>query len=233
MSRRATGERLAVAYIRVSTDDQRLGPVAQRDAITLWALKHDLVISSWHEDLGISGGCDAVERKGLREALAAVRVLRAASLLVAKRDRLARDVLVAASVEREVARLGARLISADGAGNGDSPADAFMRTVIDGAAEYERSLIRSRTKAALRAKRGRGERVGQVPFGYALAADRVKLEPKASEQGIIRRVCELRALGLSLRAIVECCERELLVSRSGRPLQKTQVERILATGART
>jgi DNA invertase Pin-like site-specific DNA recombinase len=32
--------------------------------------------------------------------------------------------------------------------------------------EYERALIRARTRAALQAKRARGERVGAVPYGY-------------------------------------------------------------------
>jgi len=41
------------------------------------------------------------------------------------------------------------VVSASGEGNGDSPADAFIRTVIDGAAQYEHGLIRARTCAAL------------------------------------------------------------------------------------
>ena len=49
---------------------------------------------------------------------------------------------------------GARLVSATGEGNGDSPADAFLRTVIDGAAQYERGLVRARTRAALAVKAG-------------------------------------------------------------------------------
>jgi hypothetical protein len=40
---------------------------------------------------------------------------------------------------------GARVVSASGEGNGDSPAEAFIRTVIDGAAQYEHGLIRART----------------------------------------------------------------------------------------
>ncbi len=89
-------------------------------------------------------------------------------LVIAKRDRLARDVAVrdderAAKVRREGP-------GADGTANGDSPADAFMRTMLDGAAAYERALIRARTKAALAAKRARGERAGAVPYGSARRA---------------------------------------------------------------
>jgi hypothetical protein len=37
-----------------------------------------------------------------------------------------------------------RLVSAAGEGNGDSPADAFLRVVLDGAAQYEHALIAGR-----------------------------------------------------------------------------------------
>jgi site-specific DNA recombinase len=105
-------------------------------------------------------------------------------VVVAKRDRIARDVVLATRIERAVAMAGARLVSASGEGNGDSPADAFIRTVIYGAAQYVHGLIR--TSAALAAKRARGERVGSVAFGFALCADGVRLvaEPVRSvEEG--------------------------------------------------
>jgi DNA invertase Pin-like site-specific DNA recombinase len=38
--------------------------------------------------------------------------------------------------------------------------------IMDAAAAYERALIRARTKAALAAKRARGERSGEVPYGF-------------------------------------------------------------------
>jgi hypothetical protein len=45
-------------------------------------------------------------------------------LVVARRDRVARDVVLAAEIERAAAQTDARLVSATGEGNGDSPADA-------------------------------------------------------------------------------------------------------------
>src|ERR1017187_4356142 len=112
-------------------------------------------------------------------------------LVVAKRDRIARDVLLAAGVERAATIAGARVVSASGEGNGDSPADAFIRTVIDGAAQYEHGLIRARTCAALAAKRAHGERVGAVPFGFAVHADGVRLVVNEREQATIARAREL------------------------------------------
>lgn len=218
--------RLAVAYLRVSTDEQKLGPEAQRAAIETWAAREGVSVVAWHVDAGVSGGSDLDERPALVAALGDLRAARAGVLVLAKRDRLARDVAVAATIEKATAAAGARVVSADGAGNGDSPADAFMRTLLDGAAAYERALIRARTKAALAAKRARGERAGEVPYGFtADAAGR--LTPNPAEQEVVSVIRELRAAGLALRHIVAELERRGLVSRAGRPLALTQVARLV------
>lgn len=163
-------------------------------------------------------------------ALGELRALRAGVLVVAKRDRLARDVYVAATIERAAVAGGARVVSADGTANGDTPADAFMRTILDAAAAYERALIRARTKAALAAKRARGERSGEVPYGYR-ADDTGRLDADEAEQAVLAVVAELRAAGLSHRAIVAELRARGLVSRSGRPFAKTQVAWMLSRAA--
>jgi hypothetical protein len=45
--------------------------------------------------------------------------------------------------ERAVKGSGARIVSADGVGNGDGAADAFQRAILDAAAAYERELTRT------------------------------------------------------------------------------------------
>jgi len=64
-------------------------------------------------------------------ALAALKEHNASVLLVAKRDRLARDVLVAAMVERLAERTGARVVAADGTAEGDGPEAVLMRRIVD------------------------------------------------------------------------------------------------------
>ncbi len=125
-------------------------------------------------------------------------------LLVAKRDRLARDVAVAALIERLVERQKARVLTADGTGNSDGPEGVLMRGILDVLAQYERALIRARTKAALAVKKARRELVGSAPFGYGpeLGVDGrplpdAKLVPVESEQAALRRIRELAAAGVS------------------------------------
>ena len=227
--RRKTGDpKTAVAYIRVSTDEQRLGTAAQRTDIEAWAAREGVTVAAWQTDEGVSGASPIERRAGLCNALVALRDCGAGMLAVAKRDRIARDVVIAATIERAATANGARLVSADGTANGESPADDFMRTVIDGAAAYERGLIRARTKAALQAKRERGERVGSIPFGFRLADDGVHLEADEHEQVVVERVRVLSEAGRSTRAVVIALSEDGLVNpRTARKLNQTQVVRIL------
>ncbi|MSP59462.1 MAG: recombinase family protein [Myxococcales bacterium] len=230
-SARKGNGKIAIGYLRVSTEDQKLGPEAQRAAIEAWAAREGVAIVEWFTDSGVSGGSEIADRPGLLAALTALRVRSAGLLLIAKRDRIARDVVIAGMIDRAVTSAGARTVAADGAGNGESPADAFMRTILDGAAEYERALIRARTSAALKAKRARGERAGEVPFDYHLAADGARLDLDPGEQNIIANVCALRAAGLSLRGIVADLAAAGCVGRTGKALALTQVARIAGAAA--
>lgn len=189
----------AIAYIRVSTSRQDLGPKAQRDQIEAWAKREGVTVVACYEDIGVSGGAELDERPGLIAATEALRTEGAKLLVVAKRDRLARDVLVAAMIERLCERVGARVVSACGTGNGNTPEAQLLRGVVDLFAQYERAIIRARTRAALAAKKARGERVGGVPYGYRDEGG-LLVEDEA-EQVVVRRVRELRDYGLSLRAV--------------------------------
>lgn len=232
MKRRASSGNpsIAVAYIRASTDEQRLSPAAQRAAIEAYAVRASVTVVSWHVDQGVSGGKDLDDRPGLVAALADLKLQCASTLIVQRRDRLARDVYIAATIERAVERVGARVVSADGTGNGETPADAFMRTILDAAAQYERALIRARTRAALRAKRAKGFRVGGVPFGFTVDDDG-RLHACAAEQDVIATILRLRRDGHSLRAIVRECAERGLRSRSSKPFQLIQVARIVRAAA--
>jgi site-specific DNA recombinase len=220
-----------VGYLRVSTEDQHLGPDAQRASILAWAGREGATVVGWHVDHGVSGAAPLDARPGLMAAVAALAAGEASALVVAKRDRLARDVVVAALIEREVARHGAQIVSADGIGDGAGPEAILMRGIMDNVAQYERALIRARTTAALAVKKARGERVGMVPVGYRVAADGRTLEVDPVEAEIIAAVRELRAAGMSLRAIAAELARLDFATRKGGPISHTQVARIIAREA--
>jgi DNA invertase Pin-like site-specific DNA recombinase len=77
-------------------------------------------------DAGTSGKLGIEDPPVLLEAVAALR--RGDVLLVAKRDRIGRDVIAVAMIERLFAKRGARVISAAGEGTeSDDPAGLLMR----------------------------------------------------------------------------------------------------------
>jgi DNA invertase Pin-like site-specific DNA recombinase len=193
----------AIGYLRVSTDDQAesgLGLEAQRASITAAAARLHLSLTRVVIEAGVSGALALTERPALLDAVSALG--RGEVLLVAKRDRLGRDVLEVALIEKSIAARGARVVSAAGEGtDNDEPNSLLMRRLMDSFAEYERLVIRARTKAALAAKRARGERIGNLPFGVQLAEDEVHLEPAPVEQRLLARIRALRDQGLTTRQI--------------------------------
>jgi DNA invertase Pin-like site-specific DNA recombinase len=148
----------ALAYLRVSTGQQGksgLGIEAQRAAIAAFAAfaaAEGLTITVEFVEVETGKGSDALERRPvLAAALAAARKARV-PVIVAKLDRLSRDVafiagLMAHKVPFIVAELGA-------------DADPFMLHLYAALAEKERRLISERTRAALAAKKAQGTLLG-------------------------------------------------------------------------
>jgi DNA invertase Pin-like site-specific DNA recombinase len=161
--------------------------------------------------------------------LADLRARGAGLLVAAKRDRIARDVVIAATVERLAQDAGARVVTADGVSLGDTPEGHLMRGLLDLFAAYERAVIKARTRAALAVKRSRGERVsGRAPLGYRFEG--TSLVPEPSEGAVLTRVRELRAKGLSLARVTAILNAEGLDCRGGR-WHVTTLARALRRGA--
>jgi DNA invertase Pin-like site-specific DNA recombinase len=219
-----------VGYVRVSTDDQALGPVAQREALARWCTANGAELVACFEDTG-GGALPLDKRPGLLAAIDALEANGAGLLLVAKRDRLARDVMNAGMVERLAERVGARTRSVAGEGTeGDAgdPAAMMLRGIIDVFAQYERAVIRARTRAALAVKKSRGERTGSVPYGYQLAADGRTLEPNAAEARAVALARELREEGMTLRVIGARLTAAGCIPRGGATWNPNTVARIVA-----
>jgi DNA invertase Pin-like site-specific DNA recombinase len=220
---------VAVAYVRVSKDDQKLGAEAQRASVEAWAAREGVSVAAWHVDQGVCSVTPIDGRPALVAALASLREHGAGVLVVAKRDRIARDPALTAAVENAAAAAGAAVRSAAGEGNGSTPADEFMRGVIDSASRYERALIRARTTAALAVIRARGQKTGgSVPYGYRLDVDGRALVAIEGEQAVMARARTLAAEGRSLRAVAAELAAEGHVSRKGVPFFAAQVGRMLA-----
>lgn len=219
----------AIAYLRVSTAQQAdsgLGLDAQRAAVTAAAARHTLPLAATFTDAGLSGSLGLEDRPGLFAAIGALR--RGDTLIVAKRDRLGRDVIAVAMIERLITRKGARVLSAAGEGSeADDASSMLQRRILDAFSEYERLIIGERTKAALRAKKARGERVGNIAFGFQLAADGTLTE-QADEQRALALIRTCRTAGYTLREIADELNRQGISTRRGGTWRHQYVAGLLA-----
>ena len=150
--------RPAIAYIRVSTARQgksRLGLEAQQAALARFAEAEDFKIVRTFSETE-SGKHDDDKRPALAEALAAARK-QAAPIIVAKLDRLSRDVhFISGLMKHRVPFIVAEL---------GTDTDPFMLHLFAALAEKERALISRRTKEALAAAKARGVKLGGLNVG--------------------------------------------------------------------
>jgi DNA invertase Pin-like site-specific DNA recombinase/predicted nuclease of predicted toxin-antitoxin system len=168
----------------------RLGIEAQRAAIERFADAESLAIAAEFVEFESGKGADALERRPqLAAALSAAKSAKC-SVVVAKLDRLSRDVafvsgLMAQRVPFIVAELG-------------RDADPFMLHLYAALAEKERRLISERTRGALAAMKAAGARLGNPHnLDYAGSLGRAAVARAADEfaSGLIPVVQAIRATG--------------------------------------
>jgi DNA invertase Pin-like site-specific DNA recombinase len=181
-----------VAYYRVSTQRQGrsgLGLEAQQRAVA-----EHLNGGNWRlvaEFTEVESGKRADNRPKLTEALAACRV-HGAKLIIAKLDRLARNVafvsnLMEAGVDFEAI---------------DFPqANRLTVHILAAVAEHEARMISERTKAALAAAKRRGVKLGGVHSGHKPFTARARaMGPKARTAIAQRRAADIQPIIAELQA---------------------------------
>jgi DNA invertase Pin-like site-specific DNA recombinase len=239
---RATSRAVA-GYVRVSTDRQAeegYGLDVQRDAIRAWAKAHRRRVTLWFSDEGVSGTKDLADRPGLADALDAVRNREVGGIVVARLDRLARDLVLQEQLLAEVRRLGGQVFTASAGEAGyleddpDDPSRRLIRQVLGAVAEYERSMIALRLRSGRKRKREQGGfAYGSPRFGTRAEGGELVLDETEAET--LARITELHGEGLSTRAIADRLNAEGLQSKRGGEWYSATVARVLrrATPART
>lgn len=196
----------AVAYLRVSTDKQGksgLGLEAQREAVARYVAANGVDLIGEHIEVETGKGANALSKRPELVAALATAKREKAGLIIAKLDRLARNVhfisgLMETGVEFAVA---------------DMPnADRFQLHLFAALAEKEAEVISQRTKAALAAAKDRGTELGK--HGKVLAA-RNQAEAMDRLEPIAADLLALKAEGLSVRKMVEALNTRAIPSPAG------------------
>ncbi|MCC7065855.1 MAG: recombinase family protein [Planctomycetes bacterium] len=223
----------AIGYLRVSSAKQardgKDGFPRQREAVRAYCTSKRIELVEEHADAGVSGTMPLEGREGLSTALARCTELGAEVLVVEKADRLGRDLIVSEMAVRAFAEAGVSIVTAD---TGQSLTDAdndpsrkLIRQVLNAVAEYERSALVAKLRAAReRKRRSGGHSVGCYRFGEHPERPH-EIETLALARMLRRRVPDRKRRPLAL--VAEMLNQENRLSRTGRPWTKTMVRDLL------
>jgi DNA invertase Pin-like site-specific DNA recombinase len=176
-------------YRRVSTEEQRdsgAGLEAQRIAIEGEASRRGWTIVARYEDT--ASGREMRRRPGLAHAIEAVESGEADALVVSKLDRLTRSVVDLGNIVRRAGDHGWTLVILDPAIDLSTETGRLLANIVVSVSEWEREIIGSRTRDALRVKRAQGLRLGRRP---------------SVRDDVRERIVAARTAGRTLRSIAD------------------------------
>ncbi len=217
----------AVAYYRVSTERQRrsgLGIDAQRQVVTRFAEAEGFALTAEFVEAESGKGADALDRRPQLAAAHSAARSGKCPVIVAKLDRLSRDVafisgLMAQRVPFIVAELGA-------------DADPFTLHLYAALAEKERRLIAERTRSALAQRKAHGARLGNprnVKEAAALGRSAQISEADRFAANILPIVDAIRASGVStLAGIADALNARGIRSARGGAWRISSVQNLIA-----
>lgn len=226
-------KKLFVAYYRVSTKRQGesgLGLEAQQSSVLSLVQQQGGTLIAEYTEVELGG---KVQRPKLEAAISRARCHKAV-LIVAKLDRLARNVLFTARLLES----GVDFLACD-----NPYANRLTIHILSAIAEHERHMISDRTIQALKAAKARGVKLGSARPGHWKGREELRLKALATARAaateshrrasveayrdIAPRILELKAQGFGGDRIAKVLMEEKVPSRRGVNWTGAQVRRII------
>ena len=215
-----------VTYLRTSTQDQQLGIEAQRTKAQSYAesVNGEIVAEYSEHESGKNNN-----RPELEEAIRACKK-HGATLLLAKLDRLSRSVAFLFELKERLDKEGVKVVIAEFP---EVMENTLTLGIFATLAQRERELISERTKAALQAKKARGERIGREK-GCDISANQKKAVAsiKAGADLFAQKVCpvikQMAKTGTPLSSIANTLNEQGIKTRRGGKWTATAVKRVLS-----
>lgn len=210
----------AIAYIRVSTSDQKLSPAAQRDRIRAFCAAKEWQLVKRFRDIGISGR--TAERPGLERALK-YACKHKAVVVVYSLSRLSRSAGDAENICRRIAEAGAALASCTEPIDTTNAMGRAFFGIVTVFARLESDLISERVRAVNEdtVKRLGYRTQGRQPVGFKIVNGR--RVPCERERATVARVCELAS-------VLGPVEAARVLEASGEPTINQLRKQVDATG---
>lgn len=223
-------------YLRVSTRRQAVegwSLAEQRAVIKEWAAAngHDVVL---FEDAAVSGAAPLGTRKGLLRALGCLYRGEVAGIVVARLDRLTRDLILQEQLLGDIWAHGGEALSCVAAEaeflRRDDPRDPsrrLIRQVLGAVIEYNKSTSRLLLEAGRTRKADAGGYIGGRPrYGYAAVGG--ELVPVPEQQAVIADIKALRThQRMTLRQIVDTLFEAGIAGPEGGGWSPEAVKRVL------
>jgi DNA invertase Pin-like site-specific DNA recombinase len=176
----------AGVYTRVSTNDQQTLPMQNR------ALREYAVRRGWTIALQVREVNSGATRREARERLMeAARRREIDVVLVWRLDRWGRSVTDLLATLQELEHLGVGFVSLTEALDLTTPAGRAMAGLLAIFAEFEREILRERTRAGLAHARENGQRLGRPATAAIHAAEIRKLHRAGIRQSEIARQVQI------------------------------------------
>ena len=219
-----------IAYVRVSTDNQakedKFGIEAQEQQIREYVeARPELKIAKWVYDRGESG---AKERPGFDEIVYGDVIENPPyqAVLVAKSDRVARDINVYYYYKMMLRKKGVQLISI----SEDFGQMGAFATMLEAfticAAQMERENINKRTSAGRKVKASKGGYSGgRPPTGYDVVKG--ELVVNEGEANIVKFIFQCREQGMTMADIMFALNDLGYKTKSGKPFLISSIQNIL------
>lgn len=202
-----------IGYTRVSTEEQgdsRAGLEAQEAAIRTECERRGWDLLDMRAD--VASGKSLRRRDRLGETLRDLAAGHAEALVVAKLDRLSRSVLDFAGIMEMAAKEGWSVVVLDLGVDTTTPNGELVANIMISMAQWERRIIGDRTKAALKAVKARGTRVGRKP---------------GVDEETLRLIRALRSSGLSWQRVADALTAEGVPTAQGGQWHAATVRRLV------
>ena len=220
----------AAGYLRVSSDGQvgpeRYGLDSQRAQIEAYATANGYELATWFEDAGLSGG--TLARPGLNACIDAAARRDVDVVLVAKMDRLSRDVADSLAVRSRLLLSNVQVVSVTEPYDPQDPAGVFFMHIMTAMSQLEKSRIKDRLSGGRKAKARQGGYAGGRPaLGYSATKGGKVLTVEPAGAATVQRVYALRSEGLSMGKIAAALNSEGITTAEGKTWHDNQVKRVL------
>ena len=225
----------AIGYTRVSSVEQLNGTslMEQRKMIQGFCDMRGIELVGIFSDAAISGGKALAERPEGSKMVQALNGGEADTVIISKLDRGFRSASDCLSNVESWEKQNISLVILNMGGqtiDTSSAAGKFFITVMAGAAELEKNLIKERCNSGRAARKAEGRRIGCVPFGFT-ADERGVLIANPAEQAILSEIRDLRAKGHTLQEICDVLNGRGLTNRNSSAWNTANVSNLLKRAA--